>query len=152
MAYYHNNIIDAELAWEGNVVTEAGLSLRFVNFLIDYLSIYCIATIVGVLVGYINSIEYLFFNSSQYSPFLDYVIFTSTLLVYFSTEYLFNGKSFGKFLTRTTVRHRLHSEITFNTYLLRTLWRLIPLEAISFIPGLGERWHDQFSDTYVTLD
>lgn len=152
MNYYYSHIIDAELASNLRNETEASLYLRVVNFLIDYISIYCLSTLVGILVGYISATEYLFFNASQFTPFLDYVIFTSTLLVYFSTEYLFNGKSLGKFLTCTRVKCKTEHEISFKTYLLRSLWRLIPFEGLSFISGIDDGWHDQFSDTYVVFD
>jgi len=152
MDYYLKNILDVDLAWYRRDVTQASTYIRFVNFLIDYISIYCLATCVGIILGYISSIEYLFFNSHQFNPFLDYVIFTSTLLIFFSTEYFFNGKSLGKYLTQTRVIHSYKAEITFKTYLLRSLWRLIPLEFFSFMPGLEERFHDQYSDTQVIYD
>lgn len=152
MNYSFNQIIDAELALDRRKEFLAPLHLRAVNFLIDYLSIYCLSTGVGIAVGYLTSVQYLFFNANQFNPFWDFVIFTFTLIVFFSTEYLFNGKSLGKFLTQTRVKHPQEMEISFKTYMLRTLWRLVPLELISFFPGLREHWHDQFSDTYVIFD
>jgi|GEM_PF-3514529 len=152
MDHYFTSIIDVDLKWYRKDYVEANIPIRFVNFLIDYLSIYCVATCVGIFVGYISSIEYLFFNSHQLNPFLDYVILSSTLMVYFSTEYFFNGKSFAKFLTQTRVVHNREAQISFKIYLLRSLWRLVPCEFLSFLPGLGERFHDQYSDTLVIYD
>ncbi len=152
MNYSFNQIIDAELAIDHRKEFIAPLYLRAANFLIDYLSIYCLSTCVGIGVGYLTSVQYLFFNANQFNPFWDFIIFTMTLFIYFSTEYLFNGKSLGKFLTQTTVKHRTEMELSFKTYLLRTLWRLVPLELLSFFPGVQEHWHDQFSDTYVVFD
>ncbi len=152
MERYYTNIIDLDLGWHYKNTTKAQTHLRLVNFLIDYLCIYCLATAVGIILGYISSVEYLFFNANQFNPFLDYVIFTSTLLGYYSTEYFFNGKSLGKFLTRTRVIHNTELEISFKVYLLRSLWRLIPLEIFSFLPFSKECWHDHFSDTQVVYD
>jgi uncharacterized RDD family membrane protein YckC len=152
MNYSFNQIIDADLAIDRRKEFLAPLYLRVANFLIDYLSIYCLSTGVGIGVGYLSSVQYLFFNANQFNPFWDFIIFTFTLFIYFSTEYLFNGKSLGKFLTQTTVKHRLEFELSFKTYILRTLWRLVPLELISFLPGVQEHWHDKFSDTYVVFD
>lgn len=152
MNYSFHQIIDADLAIDRRKEFLAPLYLRAVNFLIDYLSIYCISTGVGIGVGYLTSVQYLFFNANQFNPFWDFIIFTVTLIVFFSTEYFFNGKSLGKFLTQTTVKHRLEFELSFKTYLLRTLWRLVPLELLSFLPGVQEHWHDKFSDTYVVFD
>ncbi len=152
MKYNFNDIIDANLALGQRKEITAPLHLRAANFLIDYLSIYCLSTAVGILVGYLTSVQYLFFNANQFNPFWDFIIFNFTLFVYFSTEYFFNGKSLGKFLTQTTVRHQYNVEISFKIYVLRTLWRLVPLELVSFLPGLNEHWHDKFSDTYVILD
>ena len=152
MDYRHLHIIDAELASLRSQVRPAPLHLRVANFLIDYLSIYCISTAIGIMIGYLSSIQYLFFNSNQFHPFWDFTIFTLTLFIYFSTEYFFNGKSLGKFLTQTRAKHRIEIEISFKVYMLRTLWRVVPLELLSFVPGFDECWHDQFSDTYVVLD
>jgi len=152
MERYFTQILDVELGWHLKETVLAEKYIRVVNFLIDYLSIYCLATLVGILVGYISSSEYLFFNSHQFNPFLDYVILTSTLLVYFSTEFFFNGKSFGKFLTRTKVVHNVDTEITFKVYLLRTLWRMMPIEIFSFLPFHNDCWHDRFSDTIVVYE
>jgi len=148
----YSKILDLDLGWHKKDTSQAKLHLRLANFLIDYCCIYCLATFAGIAFGYISSVEYLFFNASQFNPFLDYVFFTSTLMVYFSSEYFFNGKSFSKFLTQTRVVHNLEPEITFKIYLLRTLWRLIPLEIFSFLPFLGDRWHDHFSETQVVND
>lgn len=152
MKYSINQIIDADLALDRRKVFLAPLYLRAANFLIDYLSIYCLSTVFGIMVGYLTSIQYLFFNANQFNPFWDFIIFTFTLFVFYSTEYLFNGKSLGKFLTQTRVRHNVEMEISFKTYILRTLWRAMPLELISFMPGINEHWHDQFSDTCVVFD
>jgi len=152
MERYYSQIIDIELGWHLKKTTRAEKYLRLANFLIDYLSIYCLATLVGVFVGYISSSEYLFFNSHQFNPFLDYVIVTFTLFIYFSTEFFFNGKSLGKYLTKTRVAHNIETEISFKVFLLRTLWRMIPIEIFSFLPFHNDCWHDRFSDTTVVYD
>ena len=152
MKRYYTQIIDIELGWHLSKTIQAEKYIRLANFLIDYLSIYCLATLVGIFVGYISSSEYLFFNSHQFNPFLDYVIVTSTLFVYFSSEFLFNGKTLGKYLTRTRVVHNLETEISFKVFLLRTLWRMIPIDVFSFLPSHNDCWHDRFSDTLVVYD
>lgn len=152
MKYSLNHIIDSDLARSSRIEVEAPLYLRFVTFLIDYITIYCLSTLTGIFVGYISSEQYLFFNANQFNPFLDYVIFTSTLFVFYSTEYFFNGQSLGKFLTQTRVKHAYEQNISFKTYFLRCLWRLVPLEAISYLPGMDEHWHDKYSDSYVVFD
>ncbi len=152
MDYNLNHIIDSDLARSSRIEIQAPLYLRCVSFLIDYLSIYCLATFAGVLVGYISSVQYLFFNANQFNPFFDFIIFNSTLLLFYSTEYLFNGKSFGKYLTQTRVKHKSEIQISFKTYLLRSIWRLVPIEAFSYLPGLNDNWHDKYSDTYVVFD
>jgi len=152
MERYYAEILDIDIGWHLKEKVQADKYIRLVNFLIDYITIYCLATIVGIFVGYISSMEYLFFNSHQYNPFLDYVILTSTLLIYFSTEYFFNGKSLGKFLTQTRVVHNVNAEISFKVYLLRSLWRLIPINLFSFLPIHNDCWHDRYSDTRVIYD
>jgi len=150
MEKYYTEILDLDIGWHLRETVYAEKYIRIVNFLIDYLSIYCLATIVGICVGYISSSEYLFFNSHQFNPFLDYVIVTSTLIIYFSTEYLFNGKSLAKYLTQTRVVHNKNAEISFKVYLLRTLWRMVPIDLFSFLHN--DCWHDRFSNTRVIND
>ncbi len=150
MERYYAEILDIDIGWHLRETVHADKYIRVVNFLIDYLSIYCLATLAGVFVGYISSTEYLFFNSHQFNPFLDYVIVTSVLLLYFSTEYFFNGKSLGKFLTQTRAVHNIDTEISFKVYLLRSLWRMVPIDLFSFLHN--DCWHDRFSDTRVIND
>jgi uncharacterized RDD family membrane protein YckC len=152
MERYYAEILDIDIGWHLRETVLTSRYIRLVNFMIDYLAIYCLATMVGIFVGYISATEYLFFNSHQFNPFLDYVIITSTSLLYFSTEYFFNGKSLGKFLTQTRVVHNIEPEISFKVYLLRSLWRLVPIDVLSFLPVHNDCWHDRFSDTRVVND
>ncbi len=69
--------------------------------------------------------------------FLYYLIMEST-----------RGQTIGKMITRTIVVNRYDEPPSWGEIALRTLCRMIPLEALSFLPnGIG--WHDRLSHTYV---
>ena len=60
-----------------------------------------------------------------------------------------SGRTLGKLITGTIVVNENGKKPDFGTVFKRSLCRLIPFNAISFLfnPGLG--WHDSISDTYV---
>lgn len=146
-------VLDSEFIFEFTKKKKAYLGLRFINFLIDTLSCIILATCLGIIVGASTGDGYLFLQGGSDSAlFLDYLIFITIYLFYYSSEFLFEGKTFGKFLTRTRAIHRVNRELDFTSFLLRTLWRFIPINLITFLPFINERWHDHYSRTIVVCD
>lgn len=149
----NEHILDGEFLFEVSKKKKARLGLRVVNFMIDTLSCYILASLLGIIMGIVNSQDYLFISSHQSTDvFNDYMTFILIYLFYYSSEYIFEGKTFGKFLTNTRALHRVNRELDSSSFLLRTLWRFVPLNLFSFIPGLDGRWHDQYSKTIVVED
>lgn len=62
-------------------------------------------------------------------------------------EYLFQ-RTPPKFITKTKVIGKGEEKISIYKLLVRSLFRLIPLESFSF-HFLNKGWHDLTSDTYV---
>ncbi len=146
-------VLDSEFIFELTKKRKAYLGLRFINFLIDSICCYILATCLGIIVGAVSKDNYLFMNGmTDTDLFLDYVIFITIYLFYYSSEFLFEGKTFGKYLTRTRAIHRVNREMDFTSFLLRTLWRFIPLNLFTFLPNINERWHDYYSRTIVVID
>lgn len=74
-------------------------------------------------------------------------------LYYLAFEYGLNGKTIGKYLTRTRAIAQNGSTMTFTQALSRSLIRMVPLEPLSFFGGNGlTGWHDDWSKTLVVDD
>jgi len=147
------SVLDSEFIFEFTKKRKAYIGLRFINFLIDTLSCYILATCLGIIIGTVIGENYLFMQGTTDTDlFLDYLIFIFIYLIYYSSEFLFEGKTFGKFLTKTRAIHRVNREMDFTSFLLRTLWRFIPLNLFTFLPNIDERWHDYYSRTIVVCD
>ncbi|MEK7253493.1 MAG: RDD family protein [Bacteroidota bacterium] len=71
------------------------------------------------------------------------------MFYYLVTETIFNGKTIGKFITKTVVVNMDGSPVAFPTVLGRSFARLIPFEAFSFLGASGRGWHDTLTKTMV---
>ncbi|GEP52276.1 hypothetical protein FNO01nite_29480 [Flavobacterium noncentrifugens] len=88
---------------------------------------------------------------TESDPLLDLTfLLVSFLLVYTVTEYFFS-KTIGKFISRTNVVNLDGTKPGLRSILSRTLCRLIPCEAFSFM-FLQNGLHDKFSKTRVVND
>lgn len=76
------------------------------------------------------------------------VTLSSSFLYYFVLESM-NGKTIGKYLTKTRVVYKDGSTPTNGTIAKRALCRFIPFDALSFLSSNPIGWHDKFSDTIV---
>lgn len=118
---------------------------RFANYLIDRI-------LSQVLAG--GSI--VLFESSP-KPFEDqgtvdvmgFILIYLMIFAYYTLlEGAFNGKTIGKFITRTRAVQEDGSPLTWERAALRSLCRLIPFDAFSFMfSDIG--WHDKLSKTRV---
>ena len=109
---------------------------RFANYFIDTFAI------VGLSYYLVNNIT---LNDPR-------VLYLIVFLCYYSlSEWLF-GKTLGKLITKTTVIRDNGKKIYFATALIRTLIRLVPFEALSFLGKVPHGWHDKFTKTIVLPD
>jgi uncharacterized RDD family membrane protein YckC len=76
------------------------------------------------------------------------IILSSSFLYYFILESM-NGKTIGKYLTKTRVIYMDGSTPTNVTIAKRALCRFIPFDAFSFLSSYPIGWHDKYSDTLV---
>ena len=155
----HWGILDIELLREKRKPTylPASIQKRFFNLLIDYLAILNLAILVGVVFGvlfvmtknaeWISGEQNIFKNS--------FIKITLSLAIiffyYFFCETFLQGKTLGKYATKTSVRKLSGEKPTSKDIFIRCLLRFIPFEPISFLFG-KKGWHDEFSDTHVVND
>jgi uncharacterized RDD family membrane protein YckC len=119
---------------------------RFTNLIIDAVAFYGFSFCVGMVIAFSG------FGRSLVRDELALNLFSIALYVfyYFVSEAAF-GRTLGKVVTRTKVVDEKGNKPSANQLLGRTLCRVIPFEAFSFL-GSDVGWHDRFSGTYVIND
>lgn len=132
----------------------ASKGTRLGNYIIDLIIQYVIIFLIGVvsvLFGELtgNYVLYDFIVESD-STILDYILGYIIAIIYYSLiESVTDGRSLGKFITKTKVVNYEGEKPSFNTILVRSLCRCIPFDAFSFLGDDGKGWHDSISKTYV---
>ena len=71
------------------------------------------------------------------------------LFFYYLIMELYFSRTFGKYFTKTMVVKYNGSKPNVKSIVLRTLVRMIPIEAFSFLSDNARGWHDTLSVTYV---
>ncbi|MGS2727505.1 RDD family protein [Psychroserpens sp. BH13MA-6] len=131
----------------------ASKGLRFANFIIDYIVQLILGFVIGFVIIMISDLtgsyglsDFLFMSDNR---LVDYIFACIVLFIYYTTIESLTGRSLGKYITKTKVVLHDGSKPTFNEILVRSLSRMIPFEAFSFLGDLGKGWHDTISKTYV---
>ena len=132
---------------------KASRGTRFANYFIDIIVFYIFIFFFGVFLGILATIGievplqwFLYLEGNLAADYL----FTGILyFVYiFSIEYFTKGKSIGKFITKTKVVSIDGTTPTLNDFLIRSVSRIVPFEALSFLIS-DDGWHDSWSNTRV---
>ena len=120
----------------------ASNSKRFGNLIVDTI-IYYLLIIILTLLFYAMGVDV------EANVGLNWLVtLSSSFLYYFILESM-NGKTIGKYLTKTRVVYQDGSTPTNGTIAKRALCRFIPFDALSFLSSYPIGWHDKFSDTLV---
>jgi uncharacterized RDD family membrane protein YckC/ribosomal protein L40E len=127
-------------------LSPASQGRRFANYIIDTIGVYVFAFICGVGFYYIGLI-------SDYTSESSYTILGWFLyfLYYLITESLWQ-KSIAKFITKTKVVTECGGVPEAKHIIKRSLVRLIPFDAFSFLSQYPVGWHDKWSGTRVIVD
>jgi uncharacterized RDD family membrane protein YckC len=124
---------------------------RLANLLLDQLACGLLAfgiAIIMVLIAVLFHVE----DSVHRIP--DIVVCVVVCFIYYVPQEVLFGKTLGKFVTGTKVVSTTGIRPTLGQIVGRTLCRMIPFEAFSFLFA-GENpvgWHDRFSGTRVIRD
>lgn len=125
---------------------------RFLNFIIDLVILYIIAasieTTIIIIAELTNSYEVSNWVKSMGSieKFLYGVVI---IILYYGLTEIYFSRTFAKYFTKTIVIMGDGSKPDGITIMKRTLYRLIPFEAFSFLGSNTQGWHDLMSQTYV---
>jgi len=125
----------------------AGRGRRFANYVIDLISqilLVAVVTVIATLIwgeaviGWLETVPDIVLGASMF------------LLYYVPTEGL-TGRTLGKLITRTRVVDEAGGPPSLKQILGRTLARIIPFEAFSFLGATARGWHDSLSKTRVVV-
>jgi uncharacterized RDD family membrane protein YckC len=125
---------------------------RFFNCIIDFVFILVtmfVVTFIIIIIG--NILQWDIYRMWEETLIrLGFIgSYLSFAMIYYSIfEGLF-GRTLGKIITGSVVINEYGLKPSFRTILKRTLCRLIPFDALSFLGVSGRMWHDSLSDTYV---
>ncbi|MCL6268025.1 RDD family protein [Flagellimonas myxillae] len=136
---------------QGTHLHTASGTKRFINYLIDYLFIIGLGALVGGVLGLVlNHFApdklYLLLDDNKMK---DYALGAILLFVYYVFFEGFTGRTIGKFFTKTKVVMENGDKPTFTDIVIRSLCRMIPFEAFSFLGKDAIGWHDTLSKTRV---
>ena len=121
---------------------------RLAGFIIDY-TFAMLLTSIPLLESFIYDSIYRYRLNLTYIEGVQAFTPITYLAYLIVTESIFN-KSIGKLITCTIVRTKNTKDRTgFGRIVLRTIFRLIPFDSLSFISKRPIGWHDKFSGTIV---
>lgn len=125
---------------------------RFANFIIDYicqiLLMFALAFAIGIIALIIGD-DTIITRIEGMNRIEEYGIGIVVLLLYYNIFEIFFARTIGKFITNTVVVDIDGEKPSSQEILIRSLCRLIPFDAFSFLGAPDKGWHDSISKTYV---
>ena len=151
------NIIDSLYSQNSERTYQlASKNKRFANYIIDVIGYYIFAIVIGIIWVALNPEDYtseVYLDEDSSNVLLEYLFgFLIITLYYTLLEYFLQGKTIGKLITKTRAVTEDNRNLDFETALKRSLCRLIPFEAFSFLGDNAVGWHDSLSKTKVIED
>ena len=135
-----------------NIVV-ASQSLRFINFLFDYIGIWIFVFLLLLLAAFGLGITGTYDPTAWDNSLQGLPSYALSILLFFIYYLLFEavtGRTPGKILTGTRVVNTDGSKPDFRVILKRSALRLVPFEAFSFFGSrTPQGWHDSVSGTLV---
>ena len=125
----------------------AGHLKRFVNNLVDAVMINFLTMGFIEVLAYTHNIE----RPKEGDLTIYVYVLPMYLLYYIAMEGIF-GRTVGKYLTNSFVVDEDGDKPSFVKIIIRSLCRLIPLEALSFLVSDAVGWHDKLSKTRVVVE
>jgi uncharacterized RDD family membrane protein YckC len=125
---------------------------RFLNLLLDYVGQIALMMLVGVVIGVISVVtgnQQLANMFDNMNTLTEYGFTIVLVLIYYNMFEIFTSRTLGKFITKTIVVDEYGNKPEYQTIMIRSLCRLIPFDALSFLGATSRGWHDSISRTYV---
>ena len=149
---FNDNILDSEAMrddthYQPNVAdyTVTGMT-RFGHHVIDSIVMIVVILVIMYALDVIGIIS--FGGQLENINILTYLLY----IFYYPIMEFSLGKTVGKMLTKSTVVREDGGRITLGQAFGRSLCRLIPFDAFSFLGSTAVGWHDSISKTRVVKD
>ncbi|GAB0155470.1 hypothetical protein CHRYSEOSP005_07310 [Chryseobacterium sp. Alg-005] len=129
----------------------ASTGIRFSNYIIDSIVLIIVNMILSFIALFLYEITALTFFDFYNNGGLLWEIVSGNIICaiyYYLWERFSDGRTVGKYLTNTKVISTDGLQPSAQQILYRSLSRIVPFDAISFLGG-GNGWHDSWSDTRV---
>lgn len=143
--------LEGKTPFDAEVAMASGTK-RFINLVIDYIVFYLLLLIFvffsAALAGVFFPEETTNLFNENESQWWIYVLIYSGYLFYYTALEAATGRTVGKLVTGTRVVDKNGKTPGTYTIFLRSLARLVPFEAFSFL-GAPRGWHDRWTDTWV---
>ena len=120
-------------------MNEISKGTRIINFIIDLIIIYIVYIIISVIIN-------TFFNFS-----IPNIIYYLIYLAYYFIFESYNAQTIGKMITKTVVVDLNNLKPNIRRIVLRTILRLNPFDAFSYLFGREQGAHDRLSKTRLKL-
>jgi uncharacterized RDD family membrane protein YckC len=137
-----------------NALEMASLGKRFGTFIIDYIIIRILITVLALV--YVGTHPDEISSMTEDNPMVkgwDYLLgFTGFIGYYWLFEGMMGGRTIGKMIFSTRAVTTDGDLISGQTALKRAIIRLVPLDVISFFGSDSTGWHDRWSDTMVVTE
>lgn len=125
---------------------------RFANFILDLLMQFIIAVLLGVVatvLAYVFNADGLLIWIDEMDGLQERLIGILIMLTYYVPFEALTGRTVGKYITKTKVVMEDGSLPPAGTVFIRSLCRILFIEALSFLGNPPRGWHDSASKTYV---
>lgn len=125
---------------------KASAGKRFANYIIDLVCLYI--TLFGILI-FFPQLFGITDKDSAYAILFQLAVLLFFVLFLFVQELLFNGKTIGKFITKTRALNEDGSKMSAAVALGRAFCRAVPFEPFSAFGSPPTPWHDKWTHTMV---
>ncbi len=129
----------------------ASKSKRFANYLIDY----ACCVVFGLIIGFTIAVICISLGwdiswiEEESNKLVELILGTIITLGYYCFFEGVLGTTVGKLVTRTIIVTEDGYKPEFKEILQRSLWRIVPFEAFTFLGNNGVGWHDEKTGTRV---
>ena len=131
----------------------ASSTKRLFNMIIDYIVFYLLAIVFVFMSALVGAMffpeEAGFFDDGNNNQLWMYVIVYVSYIFYYTTLEAASGRTIGKLITGTKVVDKDGKVPTLSAIFRRSLSRIVPFEAFSFLGNNARGWHDAWTDTWV---
>jgi len=124
---------------------------RFLNYLLDLVSIFIFIFIFSFIFGIVLAIvaPSVVSDLGESNLLFEYIVGFIIMMIYYTSFEAITGRTIAKYITNTKVVTETGEKPDFKTILVRSLCRFIPIEPFSILFNDGLGWHDSISNTRV---